>query len=281
MTTSKIRGVSYYCDENGVRVDKLDELMAAFAKPFEPKDLLWRIGQKSKKNLDKPKATALVYVQVPIIIKRFNDLVGGFWKVWYGVHPVHKSSAMGTIAIKIAGDWVERQDAGSDSNVEKEKGGISDALKRAARNWGVGLFLWEFPKSKYLPINQYGDFINPHNLPHKFYPDYMPEIPQTKSVEKPKEMKKLMKKKKVTSSDEKVVKGLELSRAYIIPEGMVMPGKTLAELEKTSIGTGILKFMAGAEVNPAGNKYTPTNDYGKKLQAAAKYIVDNTLENIE
>jgi hypothetical protein len=38
--------------------------------------------------------------------------------------------------------WVWKEDCGTESNVEKQKGEASDAFKRAAVMWGVGRFLY-------------------------------------------------------------------------------------------------------------------------------------------
>ena len=43
-------------------------------------------------------------------------------------------------------NWITKWDAGSESNIEKEKGHISDSFKRACVCWGIGRFLyWELP----------------------------------------------------------------------------------------------------------------------------------------
>lgn len=42
--------------------------------------------------------------------------------------------------------WVHKEDCGTESNVEKEKGQFSDAQKRAAFAWGVGRELYTAPK---------------------------------------------------------------------------------------------------------------------------------------
>lgn len=41
--------------------------------------------------------------------------------------------------------WVWKDDCGSESNVEKEKGEASDAFKRACFNWGIGRELYTSP----------------------------------------------------------------------------------------------------------------------------------------
>ena len=42
-------------------------------------------------------------------------------------------------------EWVWKSDTGSESNVEKDKGHVSDAFKRACVSWGIGRFLYRLP----------------------------------------------------------------------------------------------------------------------------------------
>ena len=41
--------------------------------------------------------------------------------------------------------WVEKEDTGTESNTEKEKGLASDSFKRACFNWGIGRELYTAP----------------------------------------------------------------------------------------------------------------------------------------
>lgn len=43
-------------------------------------------------------------------------------------------------------EWISKQDVGTESNTEKEKGQASDAFKRACFNWGIGRELYTAPK---------------------------------------------------------------------------------------------------------------------------------------
>lgn len=43
-------------------------------------------------------------------------------------------------------EWVSKQNVGTESNTEKEKGQASDAFKRACFNWGIGRELYSSPK---------------------------------------------------------------------------------------------------------------------------------------
>lgn len=41
--------------------------------------------------------------------------------------------------------WISKQDVGTESNTEKEKGQASDSFKRACFNWGIGRELYSSP----------------------------------------------------------------------------------------------------------------------------------------
>lgn len=43
-------------------------------------------------------------------------------------------------------EWVSKEDTGTESNTEKEKGLASDSFKRACVNWGIGRELYSAPK---------------------------------------------------------------------------------------------------------------------------------------
>lgn len=46
---------------------------------------------------------------------------------------------------KETGQWVEKEDVGTESNIERAKGEASDAFKRAGFNWGIGRELYTSP----------------------------------------------------------------------------------------------------------------------------------------
>ncbi len=58
--------------------------------------------------------------------------------------------------------WVDKEDTGTESNTEKEKGLASDSFKRACFNWGIGRELYTAPTIKVkhadcVSVRQYGD----------------------------------------------------------------------------------------------------------------------------
>ncbi|WP_185152997.1 Rad52/Rad22 family DNA repair protein [Dysgonomonas sp. 216] len=56
--------------------------------------------------------------------------------------------------------WISKQDAGKESNTEKEKGHASDSFKRACVNWGIGRELYTAP---FIWVNLEANEINEKN----------------------------------------------------------------------------------------------------------------------
>ena len=57
---------------------------------------------------------------------------------WQRKHYECKGNLFCSVGIKIDGEWVWKDDAGAESQAEKEKGEASDSFKRACVNWGIG-----------------------------------------------------------------------------------------------------------------------------------------------
>ena len=56
-----------------------------------------------------------------------------------------KGNLFCSVGIKCGDEWIWKDDCGSESNVEKEKGESSDSFKRACFNWGIGRELYTSP----------------------------------------------------------------------------------------------------------------------------------------
>jgi hypothetical protein len=71
----------------------------------------------------------------------------GYWKRW---HEVISNSLFCTVSVwnDEIKEWVSKQDVGTESNTEMEKGEASDSFKRACFNWDIGrelytkIFIW-------------------------------------------------------------------------------------------------------------------------------------------
>tara|TARA_A100001201_G_scaffold102659_1_gene88079 strand:- start:270 stop:743 length:474 start_codon:yes stop_codon:yes gene_type:complete len=118
----------------------LEEISFAFSKEFPRETIKWRVGRKG----DPGTAYALAYITSRDVMNRLDEVVG--MENWQCKHIAYGPKTICHIGIKIKGEWVWKSDGAGDSNFEPEKGGISDSLKRAAVQWGIGRYLYDFPK---------------------------------------------------------------------------------------------------------------------------------------
>ena len=69
---------------------------------------------------------------------------------WQRAHEVVNGNLFCNVGIRVKredgyGEWVWKQDVGTESYTEKEKGQASDSFKRACFNWGIGRELYTAP----------------------------------------------------------------------------------------------------------------------------------------
>lgn len=66
---------------------------------------------------------------------------------WQRSHEIIDGKLYCTVSVwdEKKGIWVSKQDVGTESNTEKEKGQASDSFKRACFNWGIGRELYTAP----------------------------------------------------------------------------------------------------------------------------------------
>ena len=109
------------------------------AAPFPRNAVSWRAQSLSK---DGTKAMALAYIDARDVMNRLDDVVGpANWQDDYVETPSKR--VLCTIRIRIDGDWISKTDGAGATDVEADKGGISDAFKRAAVKWGIGRYLYD------------------------------------------------------------------------------------------------------------------------------------------
>lgn len=116
------------------------------AKPFPPSRISWRVGSTTA---DKSKGMALCYIDARDVQDRLDEVCGmGGWQCRYV--PMHDKKTVCEIGVWVEspgpnhpGEWIWKSDGAGDSDVEAEKGSLSDAFKRAAVRWGVGRYLYD------------------------------------------------------------------------------------------------------------------------------------------
>lgn len=90
-------------------------------------------------------ATILAYKDARVDMNRLDAVYGvDGWQKRYDVINGNLFCSIG-IYSKYLEQWVWKQDVGTESNTEKEKGQASDAFKRAGFNFGIGRELYDYP----------------------------------------------------------------------------------------------------------------------------------------
>jgi hypothetical protein len=134
----------------------------ALAAPFDVREVLWRVGSTNKKSEERrtgdPKARAtkgqaLAYMDARIVMERLDAVCGpAGWQCKYS-HANGKTVC--DIAIKVGDEWIWKANGAGDSDIEAEKGALSDAFKRAAVVWGIGRYLYEVD-SPWVSLDEWG-----------------------------------------------------------------------------------------------------------------------------
>jgi len=90
-------------------------------------------------------ATILAYKDARVDMNRLDAVIGfEYWQKKYDLIDNHLFCSIG-IYNKVINQWIWKQDVGTESNTEKEKGEASDAFKRACFNLGIGRELYDYP----------------------------------------------------------------------------------------------------------------------------------------
>lgn len=132
-------------------------------KPFPTKDLNWKTGIKIENGL---KGQAVPHLDARAVQNRLDDIMGpSNWKnkfieVFNGPTLF---SVRCVLSLKIDGEWVDKEDAAtissnSDNFIDRNaltKGVYSDALKRAAVQWGIGRYLYDYD-CEYVDLDDHG-----------------------------------------------------------------------------------------------------------------------------
>ena len=72
-----------------------------------------------------------------------DEVVGPY--CWKREHTRDNRNCIVSIKNPETGEWISKEDTGTESNTEKEKGLASDSFKRACFNWGIGRKLYTAP----------------------------------------------------------------------------------------------------------------------------------------
>lgn len=88
-------------------------------------------------------ATVLLYKDARCDMRILDETVGA--ENWQRSHEVINNHLFCNVGIRCGDEWIWKQDVGTESNTEAEKGEASDSFKRACFNWGIGRELYTAP----------------------------------------------------------------------------------------------------------------------------------------
>lgn len=130
-------------------------IFADLSAPFPPDAIHWRAQSVSRRD-DGASALALAYIDARDVMDRLDAAVGPEnWQDAYQETP--NGRLICTLSIRVGEEWISKSDGAGNTDVEGDKGAISDALKRAAVKWGIGRYLYDL-KDVWAPceLNQQG-----------------------------------------------------------------------------------------------------------------------------
>ena len=112
--------------------DDTRKMSIAFKRPFDPKDVKERPGKGGRK---------FHYIDARHVMRRLDEVLGlEHWQTRY--HETASGRVICELSVCINGNWIVKSDGAGQTDIEGEKGAISDALKRSAVLLGIGAYLY-------------------------------------------------------------------------------------------------------------------------------------------
>ena len=125
------------------------ELIEELSMPFPEDDIIWRVGRSGYARNGNPWIMPLAYIDNRAIMDRLDAVCGvGGWQnsfkeIDFGAEKgflcgisILSETPHGSV------EWITKWDGADLTQVEAIKGGISDAMKRAGYQWGIGRYLY-------------------------------------------------------------------------------------------------------------------------------------------
>lgn len=108
-------------------------------EPLSIKDIDFRIQSITSYG----QAIVLAYKDARVDMQRLDEVCGAL--NWKREHTRNNANCIVSIWDESKKQWISKEDTGTESNTEKEKGLASDSFKRACFNWGIGRELYDYP----------------------------------------------------------------------------------------------------------------------------------------
>lgn len=166
----------------------LKEIETKLKAPFSPDEIEYRISAKTS---DKTKGLAVAYIQARAVQNRLDEVLG--FTNWKNEIIETSNGKICGLSLRINDEWITKYDGADNTKIEATKGGISDSLKRAAVQWGIGRYLYNLPGQWVRIKNTYKDkyeIVERPKLPNWALPDELKQKqPDFKEINKGAEIK--------------------------------------------------------------------------------------------
>ena len=117
----------------------MSEIQKELQEPLKISEIDFRIQSINKGKY----ATILAYKDARADMNRLDEVVGVF--NWKRHHLRDNKNCIVSIYDEDKNEWIEKEDTGTESAAEKDKGLASDSFKRACFNLGIGRELYDYP----------------------------------------------------------------------------------------------------------------------------------------
>ena len=122
----------------------MNDLMEQLQDPFASSEVEWRVQNAGISYAGKPYAMVIPYITSRAVQDRLDKIFGVM-----GWANEFKAGADGGVlcglTVRYHGNTVTKWDGAENTNIEAVKGGISDSMKRAAVQLGIGRYLYTLP----------------------------------------------------------------------------------------------------------------------------------------
>jgi len=115
-------------------------IAAVLAAPFDPTEVKFK-----PQSISGNRALAVPYIDARLVAERLDLAVGlANWQDAYDFRG--DGSVICRLSVRLEGEWITKEDVGAPSEQpdegDRQKGAVSDALKRAAVKYGIGRYLY-------------------------------------------------------------------------------------------------------------------------------------------
>lgn len=139
--------------------EDLTDTFDRLRRPFPSNAVSWRVGNtdaKYKQDGEEVRGQPLAYIDARDVMDRLDEVVTP--ARWQCKYSSNGSTTICSIGILLGTEWIWKEDGAGDTDMEAEKGALSDALKRAAVRWGIGRYLYDIKAPK-IVIGVKGKFL--------------------------------------------------------------------------------------------------------------------------